>query len=186
MKRLSQLLVFMSLLFFSTTCMATEFGVFKESPQVQPFMQSAYGYVFFPKIGQGGVIVGGSYGKGEVYAMGKLTGTAVIVKTSLGLQAGGGSYSELIFFQDKRAYEEFIAGRMDYSFAASAVGAGVSVAATSGTKGELATTSTSRTTGSQKVKGYQNGLRVFVHVTGGLQVGATVANQKVKFTPIAK
>jgi hypothetical protein len=34
------------------------------------------------------------------------------------------------------------------------------------------------------VKRYQNGLRVFVHVTGGLQVGATVANQKVKFTPI--
>lgn len=185
MKRFSQLLVLMSLLFFSSTCMSAELGIFRESPTVQPFMQSAYGYAFFPSIGQGGLIVGGSYGKGEVYAMGKLVGTAVIVKTSFGFQAGGGSYSELIFFQDKRAYENFITGKMDFSFAASAVGAGVSTAAATGSKGDLATTSTGRTTGTQKVKGYQNGLRVFVHVTGGLQVGATVANQKVKFTPIA-
>lgn len=186
MKRFSGVLVFAALFFFSSTCMATEFDIFKKSSTVQPFMQSAYGYVFFPKMGTGGIVVGGSYGKGEVYAMGKYVGDAVMVKTTFGLQVGGGSYSELIFFQDKRAFEDFIAGKMDYSFTVSAVGAGASAAASSGSKGEIAATSTGRKIGNQKVKEYQRGLRVFVHITGGLQAGATVSNQKIKYLPHQK
>lgn len=186
MKRCSQLLLLASLLFFSSTCMADEFEVFSENLTVQPYMQSAYGYAFFPKIGAGGVIVGGSYGRGEVYAMGKLRGTAVMVKTSFGLQAGGGSYSELIFFENEEAYEKFIAGQMDFSFNATAVAPKAAAAMSSGSKGDFATTGTDRQDGHQRVKGYQNGVRVFVHVTGGLQAGMSVANQKVKFTPITE
>jgi hypothetical protein len=183
MKGYFKFVLLVAILSLSTTCMASEFDIFKQNEKVQPFMQSAYGYAFFPSIGQGGIVAGVSYGKGEVYAMGKHTGTATLVKTTFGLQAGGGSYSELIFFQDKRAYEEFIAGQMDYSFTASAVGVGAAAGASTGSKGDVATTSSGRKEGNQVVKGYQKGVRVFVHITGGLQAGVTVGRQKVKFTP---
>ncbi len=81
--------------------------VFKKSPAVQLFFQNAYGYAVFPTIGKAGLGIGGAYGEGKVYREGKLTGTASLIKLSIGWQAGGQALSEIIFFQDKRAYDEF-------------------------------------------------------------------------------
>jgi lipid-binding SYLF domain-containing protein len=86
--------------------------VFAKSASVKPFFKSAYGYAVFPTVGKGGFVVGGAYGTGQVYAKGKVTGTAKLVKMTIGLQAGGQAFREMIFFEDKRAYEEFaIPGR---------------------------------------------------------------------------
>ena len=40
---------------------------FKQSPTVQPFFNSAYGYAVFPTIGKGGFVIGAAYGKGLVF-----------------------------------------------------------------------------------------------------------------------
>ena len=76
-------------------------NVFKESPAVQKFFKNSYGYAVFPTIGKGGFVVGGSYGKGQVYRHGKVTGKTSVVEGSIGFQIGGKAFSQIIFFQDK-------------------------------------------------------------------------------------
>jgi lipid-binding SYLF domain-containing protein len=95
--------------------------VFKKSPAVQPFFENAYGYALFPTIGKAGIGIGGAYGEGNVYRGGQLAGTSSIIKLSIGWQLGGQAFSEIIFFQDKRAYDEFTAGEFAFDAQASAV-----------------------------------------------------------------
>ena len=82
-------------------------NVFKQSPQVQPYFKNAYGYAVFPTVGKGGLGIGGAYGKGQVYRDGKVTGTTKLAKVTIGFQAGGQAFSQIIFFQDKLAYDDF-------------------------------------------------------------------------------
>jgi lipid-binding SYLF domain-containing protein len=89
---------------------ADTIDIYKKSEAVQPFFKNAYGYTVFPTVGKGGFGVGGAYGKGQVYQGGKVTGEASLVKLSIGWQAGGQAYSQMIFFEDKRAYDEFTSG----------------------------------------------------------------------------
>ena len=76
-------------------------AVYKKSPAVQPFFNNAYGYAVFPTVGKGGLGIGGAYGKGQVYQGGKVTGTTKLMKATIGLQAGGQAFSEMIFFEDR-------------------------------------------------------------------------------------
>ena len=94
-------------------------GLFKKSPQVQPFFNNAYGYAVFPTVGKGGIGIGGAYGKGKVYRGGKATGTVSLAKVSIGLQLGGQAFSEIIFFQDQRAFNEFTSGAFAFGAASS-------------------------------------------------------------------
>ncbi len=48
--------------------------------------------------------IGGAYGSGQVYRRGKVTGTTKLFKGTFGFQLGGQAFSEIIFFEDKRAY----------------------------------------------------------------------------------
>ena len=114
---------------------ANTIEVFKKSPAVQPFFESAYGYAVFPLIGKGGFIVGGAYGTGKVFALGTATGTSKLIKATFGLQAGGQAFSQMIFFQDRRAYEEFTGGNFEFDagFSAVAITAGFQIKA--GTEG---------------------------------------------------
>jgi lipid-binding SYLF domain-containing protein len=43
------------------------------------------------------------------------------VKLSIGFQAGGQTFSQIIFFTDKRAYDEFASGQFAFNAQASAV-----------------------------------------------------------------
>ena len=100
---------------------ANTIEVFKKSPAVQPFFGDAYGYVVFPTVGKGGMGIGGAYGKGQVYRGGKVTGTAKLFKATIGFQLGGQAFKEIIFFEDKRAYDDFTSGEFEFDAAASAV-----------------------------------------------------------------
>ena len=82
-------------------------NVFKSSPAVDKFFKNSYGYAVYPTIGKAGWVIGGSFGKGQVYRGGKVTGTSSLIEDSIGFQLGGEAFSEIIFFQDKRAYNEF-------------------------------------------------------------------------------
>ena len=175
-------------LIYASTAQADSYSntikLFRESKTVQPFFENAYGYVVFPAIGKGGFGIGGSYGRGQVYRGGVLTGKASVVKLSVGFQAGGQAFSEIIFFQDKRAYEEFTSGEFAFDAQASAVAITVGAGAQVGEKGASAGASVGPSTGVQAKVNYRNGMAVFVHAKGGLMYEASIGGQKFNFKPI--
>ena len=156
-------------------------AIYKKSPAVQPFFKSAYGYAVFPTIGKGGFVVGGSYGKGQVYQGGKVTGETSLIKASFGFQAGGQAFSEMIFFEDKRAYDEFTGGNFEFDGTASAVAITAGVEAKGGTEGATASASAGPATGAQAKTNYHKGMVVFTHAKGGLMYEATIGGQKFSF-----
>ncbi len=157
-------------------------ALFKKSPAVKTFFKNAYGYAVFPNVGKGGIGIGGAYGKGRVYRRGKVTGTVSLFKASIGLQLGGQVFSEMIFFKDKRAYDDFTSGNFEFDATASAVAITVGAEAQAGTQGTTAGVS-SPGSGNQAASAYRKGMAVFVHAKGGLMFEAAVGGQKFKFTP---
>lgn len=158
--------------------------VFRDSPVTQPYFRDAYGYAVFPKIGKGGVGIGGAFGKGQVYRNDQVTGFCRVVQLSIGFQFGGQAYSEIIFFQDKRAYDEFTSGSFEFDAKASAVAITAGAQARTGTTGTSAGTSIGPQTGKQLVAHYVKGMAVFVHIKGGLMYEAAVGGQKFGFDPL--
>jgi len=173
---------------FSSLAYADKFTdtieVYKKSEVVQPFFNSAYGYAVFPTIGKGGIGIGGAYGTGQVYQGGKVTGTASLVKVSVGWQWGGQAFSQIIFFQDKRAYDDFTSGNFEFDATASAVAITAGAQAKAGTEGSTAGASAGPATGKQAKKAsYQKGMAVFIHTKGGLMYEASIGGQKFTFKP---
>jgi len=157
--------------------------VFKKSEVVQPFFKNAYGYAVFPTIGKAGIVIGGSYGTGQVYQGGKVTGEVSLVKGSIGWQWGGQAFSQMIFFKDKRAYDEFTSGNFEFDATASAVAITAGAQASAGTEGASAGASAGPATGAQAKTSYHKGMVVFVHTKGGLMYEAAIGGQKFNFKP---
>ena len=82
-------------------------GKFKELGNVSELLGQAYGYAVLPTIGKGGVGIGGAAGSGCVFAGSNHTGNVTMGQVSIGWQLGGQAYSQIIFFEDKRAFDEF-------------------------------------------------------------------------------
>jgi lipid-binding SYLF domain-containing protein len=160
--------------------------VFKKSPKVQPFFQKNYGYAVFPTIGKGGLGIGGAFGSGQVYQGGKVTGTSSLVKLSIGFQAGGQAFSEMIFFEDKRAYDEFTSGDFAFDAQVSAVAITAGAQARAGSGGASAGASSGPESGKQAPVQYSKGMAVFVHAKGGLMYEASVGGQVFDFKPAGK
>jgi lipid-binding SYLF domain-containing protein len=158
-------------------------NVFKASSQVQPFFKNAYGYAVFPTVGKGGLGIGGAYGEGQVYRGGKVTGRSRLVKLSIGFQAGGQAFSQIIFFKDKRAYDEFTSGQFAFDAQASAVAITAGAQAQVGSTGSTAGASPGPNAGKQAHTNYQRGLAIFIHAKGGLMYEAAIAGQKFSFEP---
>ena len=157
---------------------------FKSSAQVKPFFENAYGYAVFPLIGKGGLGVGGAYGQGQVYREGKVTGKTRLVKLSFGFQAGGQGFCEIIFFKDKRAYDEFTSGEFAFDATASAVAITAGAQATTGTTGGSAGMSAGPKSGAQVAADYRKGMAVFTQAIGGLMYEAAIGGQKFSFEPL--
>ncbi|MCG6908073.1 MAG: lipid-binding SYLF domain-containing protein [Desulfobacteraceae bacterium] len=159
-------------------------NVFKESPAVAKFFKNSYGYAVFPTIGKAGFVVGGSYGKGQVYRDGKVTGKTAVMEGSIGFQLGGEAFSQIIFFQDKRAYDEFTTGNFEFGATAQAVVITAGAQAKAGTTGTSAGASAGPKTGVQAETEYVKGMATFVHSKGGLMYEASIAGQKFTFEPL--
>jgi lipid-binding SYLF domain-containing protein len=157
---------------------------FKDSPVTEPFFKDAYGYAVYPKVGKGGVGIGGAYGSGQVYHAGKMTGNSKMFKVSWGLQMGGQAFSQIVFFQDKRAFDEFTRGSFEFDATASAVAITAGAQAQAGTKGTTAGASAGPNTGKQLGASYVKGYAVFTHVLGGLMYEAAIAGQKFNYKPL--
>lgn len=131
-------------------------------PSLKLFFNKAHGYAIFPTVGKAGFGLGGAYGEGEVYRQGKFIGTSSLSQLTIGFQLGGQAYTEIIFFKDKHALDDFTSGNFEFNAQASAVAV---------------------TAGASADADYDNGVAIFTMPKGGLMYEASVGGQKFSFDP---
>jgi lipid-binding SYLF domain-containing protein len=134
----------------------------RADPDMDAFFKNAYGYAVFPEITKGGLIVGGAGGDGTVFEQGVGVGSSEMSQVTIGLQAGGQTYREAIFFKDKTALDNFKKGNFEFAAEASAVAV---------------------KTGASKTADYANGVAIFTMAKGGLMFEASVGGQKFTYEP---
>ena len=132
----------------------------KADKEMSRLFDKAYGYVIFPNVGKGGLGVGGAAGNGSVYEKGKQIGTAKLTQVSIGFQAGGQAYREVVFFEEKKTMDRFKEDRIEFTAQVSAVAAA---------------------SGASKNAKYVEGVMVFTMAKGGLMYEASVGGQKFKY-----
>jgi lipid-binding SYLF domain-containing protein len=132
----------------------------KTDPGMKQWFTDSYGYVIFPNVGKGGVIVGGAGGNGTVYEKGQTIGTANMVQATVGPQIGGKAYREVIFFENKEALDRFRENKFEFSSQISAVALKSGVSANAK---------------------YTEGVAVFTEDKGGLMAEVSVGGQKFTF-----
>ena len=132
-------------------------------PGMQAWFREAYGYVVFPSVGKAGFGIGGARGKGLVYEQRKLVGKSTLTQVTIGLQFGGQAFSEVVFFKDKTAFDDFTRENFEFGAQVSAV------ALTAGASANLA---------------YNSGVAVVTATKGGLMYEATVGGQKFNYEKI--
>jgi lipid-binding SYLF domain-containing protein len=76
-----------------------------QDPNYRALLQKALGVLIFPKIIKGGLIIGGEYGEGALRENGKTVRYYSIAAASLGLQAGGQSFSYALLFMKQAALD---------------------------------------------------------------------------------
>jgi lipid-binding SYLF domain-containing protein len=132
-------------------------------PGIQAWFREAYGYAVFPSVGKGGIGIGGAHGKGLVYEQRQLVGKTTLTEVTIGFQLGGQAFSEVIFFKDKTAFDDFTRENFEFGAQVSAV------ALTAGVSADLA---------------YSGGVAVVTATKGGLMYEASVGGQKFSYEKI--
>lgn len=141
-----------------TTLMAKDAGL-------ATYFENASGYVIFPNVGKGALIIGGASGNGVLYENGDAVGMTDLKKLNIGLQAGGQAIIEVIFFETDAALKKFKEGNFEFSAEVSAVIADK---------------------GKSKNANYKDGVVVFALPKAGLMADASVGGQKFSYTPFAQ
>jgi len=152
-----------------------------ENAGASNMFQSAYGYALFPTIGKAGFVVGGAYGEGRVYQGGEHIGNTSMTQATIGFQLGGSGFSQVIFFEDKRALDEFTSGNFEFGAAAQAVALTAAVGAAANTSGSSATASGGMNNAST-AGNYHKGMATFTITKGGLMYEASIGGQKFSYT----
>ncbi|MEJ8567655.1 YSC84-related protein [Elongatibacter sediminis] len=132
----------------------------EKDPGMNDWFANSAGYAVFPKVGKGGIVIGGAHGKGLVIANDQVIGETSLTQASIGLQLGGQVYSEFIFFRDQTALSDFQRGNFELGAQASAVAV---------------------TLGASADASYNKGVAIFTNVSGGLMYEASVGGQKFKY-----
>lgn len=140
--------------------------------------ESAYGYALFPTIGKGGFIIGGAYGEGRVYEQGKYVGDTSMTQATIGFQLGGTGFSQVVFFQDKRAFDDFTSGNFEFGAEAQATALTASAGAHTNTAGSSATASGGKNNANIAGNSYTHGMATFTITKGGLMYEASIGGQK--------
>jgi lipid-binding SYLF domain-containing protein len=158
-------------------------SLFKDAGASGTYFHNSYGYAVFPTIGKGGIGVGGAHGTGHVYAHDRYVGDASMTQLTVGLQLGGQAFSQVIFFEDERAFKEFTSGNFEFGAEASAVaitaGASASAGTTGGSAGASGDKKDAKTAGH-----YHKGVAVFTVAKGGLMYEAAIGGQKFSYKPL--
>ena len=132
-----------------------------KDPAFKKWFNTAYAYAVLPKVGKGGIGIGGAYGKGLVIRGDSTVGETSLSQITIGFQLGGQVYSEYIMFRDKTAFDHFTRGNFE-------MGAQVSAVAI--------------TLGASADANYDKGVAVFTIAEGGLMYEASIGGQKFKYT----
>jgi len=136
---------------------------FKEKdPGMAKVFADAHGYAVFPTVAKGAIGIGGARGKGDVFERGKRIGKATLTQVTLGFQLGGQAYSEVIFFKDKTALDDFKRGNFEFDAQVSAI------ALSARASRDLA---------------YNRGVAIVTMAKGGLMYEASVGGQKFSYKP---
>lgn len=153
--------------------------MFEEAGAIAMF-ENAYGYALFPTIGKVGFVVGGAYGKGRVFKQNEYVGDTAMTQASIGIQLGGSGFSQVVFFQDERAYNEFITGNFEFGAEVHAVALTAAAGASTNTSGNSVSASggknNANTTGN-----YTKGMATFTITKGGLMYEVSVGGQKFSY-----
>jgi len=182
----SIIITLVTFLTFSSPVLASDVSDDKEaleklmrSDVVSKFHKSAYGYAVFPTIGKGGIGIGGAHGTGGVYKGGAKIGDVSMTQISIGFQLGGQAYRQVIYFQDKRSFDEFTTGSFEFGAQAEAIAITSSAGAQAGTEGASASANETQAEAS-----YHKGMIVFTMGKGGLMFQAALGGQKYDYTPV--
>jgi lipid-binding SYLF domain-containing protein len=176
--------VFLFFALFMTASWADQYDdaikTFKTAGQSSTFFDNSYAYAVFPTIGKGGIGIGGAHGNGRVYAGGELVGYTKMTQLTVGFQLGAQAFSEVIFFEDERAFDEFTSGNFGFSAQASAVA--ITAATSVGVTTEGSSTSASGGKNNAITAGqYRKGMAIFTIAKGGLMYEAAVGGQKFSY-----
>ena len=161
-------------------------NLFKNAGKSASYFDDCYGYAVFPTVGKGGFVVGGAHGTGHVYEQGHYIGRAAVTQLSVGFQAGGQAYSQIVFFKDKRALDEFTSGNFEFGAGASAVAVTAGASANAGTTGASAGASGGKKDATTSGSEYYKGMAVFTIAKGGLMFEASISGQKFSFKAAGK
>lgn len=182
--QLRRLLVLFLLSFPFAQALADDFDdtikVFRSSGVSNRFFNNSYGYAVFPTIGKGGVGVGAAHGSGRVYEKGKYVGDTSMTQLTVGAQLGGQVYSQMIFFQNKSAFDEFTGGNFEFSAQTTAVAITASASAQAGSTGAGAGASGTKTSATSTAN-YYRGIAVFTVAKGGFMYEASIGGQKFSY-----
>lgn len=126
------------------------------------YFDDAYGYAVFPSIGKGAFVVGGAHGSGTAFEQGEPIGKAKITQLTIGFQAGGQAYRQIIFFETAEDLRRFKDNKIEFAAQASAV------AVNEGASTNLA---------------YNDGVAVFTMTKGGLMYEASLGGQQLTYKP---
>jgi lipid-binding SYLF domain-containing protein len=131
-------------------------------PDFAKFLDSAAGFVVFPKIAKGAAGVGGAYGKGVLFLRGQAVGFTTMTQATVGAQLGGQGYAEIIAFETPEAVKNFERGNFTFAAQASAV---------------------ALKSGASKNAKYTDGVAVFSFDETGLMAEAAIGGQKFDYEP---
>lgn len=132
----------------------------EKDPLIAKWFDAAYAYAVFPKVGKGGFIIGGAYGKGIVIRGDTTLGTTSLTQGTIGAQIGGQVYSQYIMFRDETALNHFRRGNFEFGAQVSAVAI---------------------TLGASADANYDGGVAIFTLAKGGLMAEASIGGQKFKY-----
>jgi lipid-binding SYLF domain-containing protein len=155
--------------------------LFRESSVARPFFDKSYGYAVFPMIGKAGYVFGGAHGTGRVYRGSTPVGESVMNQVTVGFQLGGQAYSQIIFLEDKRAFDEFTSGNFEFSAQATAVAITAGAAVQGGTAGSSANASGTQHHVRHAPANYYDGMATFTITKGGLMYEASIGGQHFDF-----
>jgi lipid-binding SYLF domain-containing protein len=159
-------------------CAASTEKFRKLNANVAELIAKSYGYAVLPTIGKGGFGIGGAGGSGCVYAGSTQTGTIKMGQVTIGFQAGGQAFSQIILFKDKATFDKFTTGEFEFGAQATAVALTAGVQAEAGTKGASSGVSSDAENSRGKAGGFTNGMAVFTVAKGGLMYEASIGGQK--------
>jgi len=133
-----------------------------KDPSLADALAQSAGYVVFPSIGKGGVVVGGAFGRGVLYQDGRVAGNVKVEQANIGAVLGGQTFSEVLVLHT--SYDVVHLKNGDFKLGANAgavvIREGAAAAAT-----------------------MDSGSAAFVMPRGGAMVDVSVDGQRFKFEP---